>query len=172
MKYRHLKKTNLIMTWLDLTWWWDLTWLAWLKLCLDLTCLILLTDDLDLLETWGLRLATDLRLACMGLTPISVCSPSLPMLVRLWKNAVQTRSFGIFPVCRHKGRCHLPFLCLASPENLARQWDNEPRPCERHMCLCVWLHTPSDGSKDHQVVEDQIISTPGTLRAMVHLRLC
>ena len=85
---------------------------------------------------------------------INMSSPSLPMLphwldfflvvkralgilLHLWKNEGQTRRFEIFSVCRHKGRCHLPFLCLASPENLARQRDNELRPCKRHMCVCV-----------------------------------
>ena len=79
-----------------------------------------------------------------------LCSPSsleiplgvkraLGILLRLWKNDAQTRSFEIFPWCRHKRRCHLAFLCLASPENLARQW--APHACVIIHTVMQVLHT-------------------------------
>jgi hypothetical protein len=46
--------------------------------------------------------------------------------------------FWNFPrMSSYKARCPLPFLCLASPENLARQWDTTMRAPH----VCVWLHT-------------------------------
>ena len=66
----------------------------------------------------------------------NMSSPSLPMvpqwleiaiglnqplgiLLRIEKMKAQMPRFEMFPSCRHKGKCYLPFLCFARPENLA-----------------------------------------------------
>ena len=54
--------------------------------------------------------------------------PSYSLLLRKWKlkcSVLKILSFG-----RHKEEGYLPFLCFARPENLARPWETELRPCK------------------------------------------
>ena len=46
---------------------------------------------------------------------------ALGILLRLWENLSSNAPIW---------KSYLPFLCFAHPENLARQWQNELRPCE------------------------------------------
>ena len=80
-------------------------------------------------------------------------SPSMPIVPQWLKLAfIVKRALGVllafektvaqacwFWMCCHKGSKLLPFLCLALPENLVRQWDTTVRA--PHVCVCVWLHT-------------------------------
>ena len=53
--------------------------------------------------------------------------------LRKWK--LKRSVLKMFILCHHKREGYLPLLCFSRPENLARQWETELRPCKSNICF-------------------------------------
>ena len=97
----------------------------------------------------------------MRFSSINMSSPGLPMVPQWLKRAlgilldfgkqwkIRRADLECGQIGHHKGPSCLPFLCLAHPENLAHQWDNELQLCERHMFVCACDYTDCNARVVH-----------------------